>query len=635
MVNKRDPNRGLERAITRRDFCQGSAWALGAASLPWAQQLLAADEAINVGSKAVRPPPYPPALTGLRGAHVGAFETAHALARENQQWPRPAQQTDSDYDAVIVGAGLSGLSAAYFLQQKLGAKARILLLDNHDDFGGHAKRNEFDVGDKTLLAYGGSESLENPSAYSAVSKKLLRDLGLELAYFHTAFDQKFDAKHHLQAGLFFDAEHYGRHQLIVDEGLIPGDDSDDGDDEWLDNIPLNESDREQLAELLYGKKDYLKGQSSKQKLSLLGKISYRDYLLKHVGVSDTVAELFQASFSEIWGVYSDSISALEHWRNGYPGFNGLDLDDEEEDDDEPYIFHFPDGNASLARLLVRRLIPAAASGNSMIDIVQSHFDYTQLDRAEHAVRLRLNSTAVAVEQRGETVEIIYRRDDKTERVHAKHVILACYHVIIPHLCPQLPDAQKIALKQQVKIPLVYANVALKQWQAIKKSRIADCYCPQSYFPFVRLDYPVSMGDYQFARDSNDAIVLRMIRVPCLPKQGLAAREQHRIGRYELLSTSFEQFEQAIRQQLNAMYGPFGFDDVRDISAITVNRWPHGYAYEYNELFDPVYAPKQAPHHLARRAFGRIHIANSDAQARAYVDAAIDEAWRAVQEIKIA
>jgi spermidine dehydrogenase len=630
MANQRHPDRGLNLPITRRDFCQGSAWAVSAASLPWVRQLLAADTAVTAHSAS-----YPPALTGLRGAHVGSFETAHALAREERQWPRPEMQTDYDYDAVIVGAGLSGLSGAYFLQQELGTQARILLLDNHDDFGGHAKRNEFTVGKKRLLAYGGSESMENPSIYSDASKKLLRDLGVDVAYFYSAFDQRFAAKHRLRAGLFFDAAHYARDQLIVDEGLIPGDDGEHRSAAWLDSFPLDQGDREQLAELLYGKKDHLEGRTQEQKKALLGKISYRDYLLKHVAVSEAVAELFQASFSEIWGVHSDAISAIEHWRNGYPGFSGLGLSDrgDEEDDDQPYIFHFPDGNASLARLLVRRLIPAVANGNTMIDILQSAFDYTQLDCAEHTVRLRLNSTAVHVEQRGETVEVIYHRDGRTERVQAKHVILACYHVIIPHLCPQLPEAQKVALKQQVKVPLVCANVALKQWQGIKKSGVADCYCPQSYFPFVRLDYPVSMGDYRFASDSNDAIVLRMIRVPCMPKKGMAARDQHRIGRYELLSTSFEQFEQQIRQQLNAMYGASGFDAARDISAITVNRWPHGYAYEYNELFDPEYGPQQAPHHLARRAFGRIHIANSDAQARAYVDAAIDEAWRATAEIE--
>jgi spermidine dehydrogenase len=101
---------------------------------------------------------------------------------------------------------------------------------------------------------------------------------------------------------------------------------------------------------------------------------------------------------------------------------------------------------------------------------------------------------------------------------------------------------------------------------------------------------------------------------------------------ELLRTPFATFERNIRDQFARILGGGGFDPARDIDAIIVNRWPHGYGYEYNPLFDPAWAPGQAPHEIGRARFGRIAIANSDAGATAYSDVAIDQAYRAVNEL---
>ena len=126
------------------------------------------------------------------------------------------------------------------------------------------------------------------------------------------------------------------------------------------------------------------------------------------------------------------------------------------------------------------------------------------------------------------------------------------------------------------------------------------------------------------------MLLRMLRTPCKP--GEDAREQQRAGRYDLLSTSYETFERNIRDQLQRVLGPGGFDAARDIDAITVNRWPHGYAYEYNPLWDPEWPAGQSPCEIGRKQFGRITIANSDAAAAAYTDQAIDQGYRAITEI---
>ena len=126
------------------------------------------------------------------------------------------------------------------------------------------------------------------------------------------------------------------------------------------------------------------------------------------------------------------------------------------------------------------------------------------------------------------------------------------------------------------------------------------------------------------------MLVHMERTPCKP--GLPEHEQNRAGREELLSTPFATIEGNIRDQLTRTLGAGGFDAARDIEAITVNRWPHGYAPEYNPLFDPDVPEAQRPNVIGRARVGQIAIANSDAGAAAYTDSAIDQASRAVNEL---
>jgi spermidine dehydrogenase len=323
----------------------------------------------------------------------------------------------------------------------------------------------------------------------------------------------------------------------------------------------------------------------------------------------------------------------------YTGFDGLGLghlnDPEAASFDEPYIYHFPDGNASIARLLVRSMIPTVAPGRTMDDVVLADFDYAKLDIDDAPIRLRLNSTAVAVANaptRGGRVDIGYMRAGALHRVQAKQCVLACYNMIVPHIMPELSDAQKQALALSVKMPLVYVNVAIRNWHPFVKLGVDNIYSPSAYFSNTKLDYPVALGGYRNPRDPSEPMLLHMEHMPLTPNRGLSNVEQFRLGRQLLLSTPFAEYERRITDQLDRMLGPGGFQSARDIVAITVNRWPHGYAYEYNPLFDPDWAPGQAPHVIGRARFGRITIANSDAAAAAYTDSAIDQAHRAVQEL---
>ena len=638
MLDASDRGLGMDRSISRRDFLDGVAIALGASLLPAGCRPSEAD----VPFAPERDPAYyPPALSGLRGSHAGSFEVAHQL-HNGTLWKMvgPPRDTRERYDLVVVGAGISGLSAAHFFRNTHGDTVKILLLDNHDDFGGHAKRNEFVVGDRRLLSYGGTESIESPAQYNDVAKELLADLGIDVQRFYTAFDQQRYERLGLGLGIFFDRETFGTDRLLKAGG-------DAVDRTFLRRAPLTAAARTDIFRIYHGRQDYLHGLASAEKKARLAKLSYRDYLLNVVSVAPDAIPFFQTRTQDLYGVGIDAVPALDCWGLGYPGFAGLRLDADgpspgigrtpllQMNEVEPYIFHFPDGNASLARLLVRRLASGALPGATMEDSITARLDYARLDDASAATRLRLNSTVVRVRHLGSPqsareVEVTYVRGGRAWTVRAGACVLAGWHTMIPFLCPELPEPQRQALAYAVKVPLVYTNVALRDWQSFQRLGVSEVVAPGSYFFRMSLDFPVDMGDYPSSRTPLEPAVVKLFRTPCRP--GLPARDQHRAGRAELLATTFETFERNVRDQMSRMLGAGGFDPARDITAITVNRWSHGYTYEYNSLWDGPWPEDQQPCVIARRPFGRITIANADAGAFAYTNSAIDQAWRAVREL---
>jgi spermidine dehydrogenase len=562
-------------------------------------------------------------------------------------WGPAAEPDTREYDLIVVGAGISGLAAAFFYREQHPG-ARVLLLDNHDDFGGHAKRNEFEWNGRTILGYGGSQSLEGPSSFTDVSKELLDKIGVSKARLRDAYDEGFFRREGLGAGVYFDRASYGADRLVQTDlvdpsGYLPVAPSGVATEDAIGQMPLSEPARRELLRLVGASRDRLPEHSVFREPGFLQRLSYRDFLTEHLEIQEPeVIALLQDIPSAYWGHGIDVVSAFDALAFGMPGLGSTSLGRFEglirraiSFALEPYFFHFPDGNASIARLLVRQLIPAAADASTMEDMVTAVFDYRALDRADYDVRLRLGSTVVRVKHDGdptaaERVGVTYVRGGRTELVRGRRVVLACYNMVIPYLCPELPDAQKEALRSLVKIPFVYTNVLLRSWDSFRDLGIGFAYCPGSWHRIAMLDFPVSLGDYRFCREPEQPIVLHMNRAPNLP--GLPPRDQSRFGHYELLATPFERIEREIRTHLAGMLGPGGFDPARDIEAIAVNRWPHGYAFTPNPLFDPEYGPGEAPHEIGRKRFGLVAIANSDAGALAYVDAAIHQAWRAVGEL---
>ena len=639
MSDLTDRELGMNRRVTRRDFLNGVAVAAGAALIP--NHLFAQAENVPQNS----PDYYPPALAGLRGSHPGSFEAAHLL-RDGDFWESAGtpQDTGEIFDLIIVGGGISGLAAAHFYRKSAGANARILILDNHDDFGGHAKRNEFRVGNRTLLGYGGTYSIESPEPYSAVARDVIEELGIEVSSFPKYLERDLYRSHGRTSKMFFDKETFGSDKLVDDPCPFPGGETYDlnvaAPDAWahfMAEAPIAERARKDVSRLCGEKKDYLPGLNAEQKSVRLAKISYERFLTELVGVHPDVIRLYQAASQPLFGVGIEAVPALDAAETGYPGFSGMGVGSDALENERKYFFHFPDGNASIARLLVRKLIPEAIPGSSATDIVSARANYTKLDDRDSAVRIRLNSTAMRIKHAGnpaqaKEVEVDYVRSGKLYTVKAKHCILACWNMMIPYLCPDLPDSQKQALAFATKVPLLYSNVVLRNGSAFDRLKANSIYAPSGYHTHVDIDLRVSIGGYQCPRAPEDPIVLHMSKAPC--QAGLPARDQHRIGRVELFTTTFQTIERNIREQLARTLGPGGFDPARDIVAVTANRWPHGYAYEYNSLFDSfVLEGGTTPCEIARKPFGRIAIANSDAGARAYTDEAINQAWRAIGELK--
>jgi len=613
--------------ISRRDFLHGVALSVTAGGSLAPLELLAMD-----GDR------YPPALTGMRGSHPGSFEVAHALAWRGAAWPRPDAPTDDVYDLVVVGGGLSGLAAAFMYRQRVGAEARILVLDNHDDFGGHAKRNEFDVDGTKLIGYGGSQSIDTPGHYSQAAAQVLKDVGIETERFYDYFDRDYFSERKLGGGIYFSAEKYGKDSVHPNVTRMFGADTSADVATTIDAYPLTAQAKADFVRLLTAATDYLPDFTRNDKIAFMKRLSYTDYLRKHAKIDNDVVVILRDTIKGLWGVGYDALSALEGYRLGMPGTQYLgigELEGEPPGRDEPYIFHFPDGNAGIARALVRKLIPASAPGHTMEDIVRARVDYETLDLPGNNTRIRLDSTAVDVRHvdGDKAVDITYVRGGMPQRVRGRHAILACYNAIIPYLCPEVPEPQVEAIRKAVKIPLVYISVAVRNWRAFENLGYQSFYIPHpNLMHSFGMDFPVSMGGYAFTRKSSEPTIIHGTYVPTAPDQGLTEREQHVRGRHAIYELTFDDFERDIVRQMSGALEGGGFDAERDIAAITVNRWPHGYAYEYNELYDPPeWSREHGPHLVGAAQIGRISIANSDAAAYAYVNGAFDAAHRAVNE----
>lgn len=628
----RDIRLGMDRPINRRDFLNGVALTIGGAALGAA--------GFPGMSHATTPAGDPSKLTNLRGHSEAAMNVGHAL-RDGTFWEKAgeAEATGESYDLIVVGGGISGLAAANFYRRQK-PDATILILENNDEFGGHARRNTFTASNgKTLIGYGGSQSMQTPTYFSDAVHGLLKDIGIELEKFETYYDREWDEKRGLGHGILFRKEDWGADSLVVTA---------DAAADWVPNTPLNDTAKANLIELMDSPPDYLAGKSREEKFDILSKTTYADFLTGICGYDPELVKFFQRSTEAYFGIGIDGTTALDAWGNWNPGFDGMDLGDAPYKtmspsgrlaltDPDPYIYHFPDGNAGVARALVRKLIPGALPGSTMEELVNNEVDYSKLDVDGAPSRLRLSASVVKVAHDGDPataqgVTVTYTEDGKLKTAGAAHVVLACWHRIIPYLTTEIGEEQVVALQDQHKVPLIYTNVQLRNWEALDAAKIAGIEDVTGFWNGAEIDFPVSVGDYKFADVPADPIILHLSKIPTTADPKMSAREQAQAGRYYLTTVSFDDMEREIRDMLDRALSPFGFDPARDIEAITCNRWSHGYALEYMRPWDAFWPDGKLPIETARKGWGRIAIANSDSGAYAYAHSAIDQAARAVNEL---
>ncbi len=399
--------------IARRDFLNGIAIGAGVLATAGLPSLAGAARQLTQND----PGYYPPDRAGMRGSYDGSFTVAHEL-RDGTFTPGRAVDTGETYDLVVVGAGIGGLAAAYFFLKDHPA-ARILILDNHDDFGGHAKRNEFHSNGRMLLTNGGTYGIESPFPYSPVARGLMKELGIDPPALAEACDRP-QYYRGLQTGMFFDKQTFGEDRLVAgmpddDDALSATPHSPKAWREFLRDAPLSEAVKGDILRVEEGRADYLPGLDSDGKKEKLSRMSYRDYLLEHVKVDPGVIPFYQSRTNDLFGVNIDGVTALDCWGLNFPGFTGLELlpgpyprmgftaKGSATPDQPPYLFHFPDGNATIARLLVRALLPDAVPGTTAQDVVTAQVDYTRLDRPGSPIRIRLSSTAVHAAHVGDPV----------------------------------------------------------------------------------------------------------------------------------------------------------------------------------------------------------------------------------------
>lgn len=627
--------------ITRRNFVNGTLMAAGATLLPFkgtAQEVLAK----------MNPDFYPPAMTGLRGSQPGSNDAAHARAWAGQEDWGPTQDLNEEYDLVVVGGGISGLAAGYFFQREHGWDKKILILDNHDDFGGHARRNEHHIDGNMRIGQGGSESLEDTGSYSDVLVEMLRDIGIDLTKFHERYDFGFFERHGLSAKMFFNERVFGKNKLIDHPlcdyaGFIEGMVRPTMDiEEAVAQTPLSARGKEQLLKVIKATQDDL-GVPKDQMLEYAKSNLYFDFLKNTLGIDDEhvlhIARHTSVDYTE-GGL--DAVSLYDALTSGPLGDdpniawkdaigegayqNYINRDKGTYGTDDPFIQHFPDGNATIARLIVKKLIPHIGPGNNVEDAILSRFNYGNLDLPDNNARIRLNSTVVNVKHDGspntaKRVFVNYINDGTSYSVKAKNVVMACYNMMIPFIVPDLPKDQFDALRSLTKVPLQYSTVGLRNWRAVKEAGIGIAMSPGNLHTAVNMDFPVSVGDYQYTVGPDEPCVLHMRSAPRGDTIGAPLRQQFAEARYNMLAMDFSDYENEIREHLTGMLPSELFDFDRDVNSIIVNRWAHGYSHG-------------DPGDVGRRPFGRITMSNSDANDTSLANNAIMQSYRAVKELSL-
>ncbi len=618
-----DDHLGMKRPITRRDFLQGTALGIAGVALGCkgsSEQTTKLKAAMNVMR-----------LTGMRGQDFASTQLAHRV-RDGvfRELPEQIISTNEEYDLIIVGAGLAGLSAAYVYQRERKGRGRILILDNHDDFGGHARRNTFEWNGATLIAPGGTFALEDPDNSPPEAVEIFNELGIDPTRLESFRDNSFKEKFKLSSGVFFDPRVFGNSatQWVNRFFDIPY-------EKFFAQAPLSESAQRELTELYSARKNYLPNEATREQM--LTEMSWEKFIREVMGLGDHAVRFANIHATDLVGLGCDAVSALEGYHIG-PGFFGMGGEGFYEKNGvlhygyEPTT-RYPDGNHTIARHLLKAILPEAVPGeNTMEGVFNSEVNYAAFDRESNNVRVRLRSMAVRIAHEGsgdgQRVIVHYTQPDgRVHRVVASGAIMAGWGMVAKHIVPELPQEQLQALDQYRYTSAIYINVLLRHWRPMAELGLFDMYLPGGYCSWMNISDPLHVGAYRPEYHPDKPILLNMYKYLYSP--GYDPTEQMIMGRLELEHKPFEEFEREIRTELNLMFGPWGFNAADDILAITVNRWGHGYNFFKGP--GPYASKKHPPYIKGRERLGRISFAGADAGGSPWTQLALQQGMRAARE----
>jgi spermidine dehydrogenase len=611
-----DRELGMDAPITRRDFVNSTLIGGGAS-------LLAASAPVAFLEKLIT---RQDTFTGYGG--VGDYaksngntwpvlSAAHRL-RDGAYGPALKNVVDSGerYDVVIVGAGLSGLTAAWTIKQKGNGTKRVLMLDNHPIFGGEAKQNEFVVGGVKLTAPQGSNQFGAPRAGAGnLADQVWTDLNLprEVAY---------EEPHPDVGGLRIPLDNYahmdGVNEYQVDIGY-------DFNGTWHKNIWQND-----LADAPFSpevKADLLKWRSMtppQTPREALDRITYKDYLEKTLGLRPEVTSYITPVVGLINGASPDGVSAHAASQIGMPGVS------RPRGRTGALPRSFPGGNSTIARHFVKALVPDGISGTKDHNgVFDGRADFAKLDRATNATRMRMGATVVRVAHEGNGVAITYEKGGKLYRVRADKVVMASGGWINKHVITDMPSEMRQAYDQFVYGPAMVVNVALNNWRFMHRLGIAAARWFSDDFGFsCNIRRPMIAGAQKHTLHPDRPTVLTFYMGLYTP--GHSAAEQGQLGRTQLFSTSYADYERKLRAHMTKLFGASGFDARRDIAGIILNRWGHARMLQPPNFF---YGQNGAPaaREIVQKGFGRIIIGHSELNGHQSMSGAMSQGARAAEQ----
>jgi spermidine dehydrogenase len=627
-----DRSLGMNTSITRRDFLGSTLLASGAALLPSvtpADLLVASDDFTGYGGVGE--------YRNANGNTWPVLEAGHKI-RDNAYRPQPKDiiDTGETYDCVIVGGGISGLAAALFYQRQAGPAAKCLILENHPIFGGEAKQNEFLVDGKRLIAHQGSAIYQLPEPHSFLAR-FYDAIGLtsprltyqkwsgpqpEMSLSRTPYDAVgMDVG---QYGFWFGAKFGQKPGLWVMDPVR----------KKLQGAPISDAARTEWLRWLTGTtvsaKPFEPPQTEGDPVSrYLDSITLEQHYMERFGLSEETVRTFLSPVEGGGsGLGPDALSAYSDY--AYTMLHPI------ADESGAMDQMFPGGNTTIARLMVKALIPDAIAGSNTVEAVsQNAVNFAALDRPDNGARVRLNSTVISVHHQGDparasTLSILYE-DGKLYRLKAHSAVMAGGSWTTKHVVTDLPAPQRQAYSQFYRSPCLMANVAVRHWRFLYKMGMTGCRwfgAPFGNYMEVRKLARTGIEDPTISPDSPIVLSLKVLySYPGFPTEA----QGHR-GRGEMLSTSFRDYERQIRQLFTDMFAGSGFDAQRDIAGIVLNRWGHAYLSPQPGFFFGLNGQPAAREILRKAPFGRIAFANTDLAGAMDHRYSILEAQRAVAQL---